>query len=307
MDAYPTKTYPAGSPEWLQQRRTALGGSEIATILGLSPWKSHYTLWWEKKGHQPHPMNPIRAAIGHGLEQTAADLFTTRHPEYSTMRTGCWQSKTRPWQLAEPDRLVCLPGSRKPIGFIEIKTVDTSSAWQWGPDRGGNNDIPPYYLTQVQWYMSTLGIHTAWLVALIGYSEYREYEIQHDPSLEQKILTTAKDFITSLKNNTPPDPDTSTSTYETIREQHPQITPNTTTDISQELAAEYLQASEAYKNAETRLTGAKTQLALAMGDTQYATWRGIKLARRMARGTTGTPYVTATPKGLHDVKALLCA
>ncbi len=36
--------------EWLEDRRKGIGGSDVATILGLNQYKSAYQLWLEKTG-----------------------------------------------------------------------------------------------------------------------------------------------------------------------------------------------------------------------------------------------------------------
>ena len=36
--------YKSGSQEWLDLRKTGIGGSEVASILGCSKWTSAYTL-----------------------------------------------------------------------------------------------------------------------------------------------------------------------------------------------------------------------------------------------------------------------
>ena len=33
---------------WLQERRSGLGGSDVAAIIGASPWKTYAALWAEK-------------------------------------------------------------------------------------------------------------------------------------------------------------------------------------------------------------------------------------------------------------------
>ena len=39
-----------GSPEWLTFRKTGIGGSDAAAILGMSPFKSNIEVWEEKVG-----------------------------------------------------------------------------------------------------------------------------------------------------------------------------------------------------------------------------------------------------------------
>ena len=70
-----------GSPEWTEARRTRLGGSEIAAVLGLSPWTSPFTLWHVKAGSvEPEPGNRW-TEWGHRLEPVVAAKFLDEHPE----------------------------------------------------------------------------------------------------------------------------------------------------------------------------------------------------------------------------------
>ncbi|HFC9341278.1 TPA: YqaJ viral recombinase family protein, partial [Enterococcus hirae] len=36
--------------EWLEDRKKGIGGSDVATVLGLNKYKSPYQLWLEKTG-----------------------------------------------------------------------------------------------------------------------------------------------------------------------------------------------------------------------------------------------------------------
>ncbi len=36
-------------PQYLEERRKGIGGSDIAAILGLSPWKTAYQVYQEKR------------------------------------------------------------------------------------------------------------------------------------------------------------------------------------------------------------------------------------------------------------------
>src|SRR5512139_912790 len=41
--------------EWLKERSNGIGGSDAAPICGLSPWKSAYQVWLEKRGEADGP------------------------------------------------------------------------------------------------------------------------------------------------------------------------------------------------------------------------------------------------------------
>ena len=34
--------------EWLEWRRGGLGGSDVAGVLGVSPWATPFSVWWSK-------------------------------------------------------------------------------------------------------------------------------------------------------------------------------------------------------------------------------------------------------------------
>lgn len=36
--------------KWLEMRKSGIGGSEAAAIVGLNPWKSAFQLWMERQG-----------------------------------------------------------------------------------------------------------------------------------------------------------------------------------------------------------------------------------------------------------------
>ena len=35
---------------WLEERRKGIGGSDVAAIMGLSPWKTAYQVYQDKRG-----------------------------------------------------------------------------------------------------------------------------------------------------------------------------------------------------------------------------------------------------------------
>ena len=49
--------------DWLQVRRSGIGGSDAAAALGLSPWKSALELWQEKVSGQRQPTQENEAMI----------------------------------------------------------------------------------------------------------------------------------------------------------------------------------------------------------------------------------------------------
>lgn len=64
-----------GSPEWLEFRKNKIGASDVAVIMGNSPYKTAFELWEEKTGRrEPPPMNAAMA-YGHANEDEIRALY----------------------------------------------------------------------------------------------------------------------------------------------------------------------------------------------------------------------------------------
>lgn len=72
------------SPEWLEYRKTGIGGSDAAVILGLSSFKSNVELWEEKVGLREPPdiSDKPQVRYGKNAEDVLRDLFALDHPQY---------------------------------------------------------------------------------------------------------------------------------------------------------------------------------------------------------------------------------
>mgnify|MGYP003308094406 CR=1 FL=1 len=62
--------------EWLARRRQGIGGSDVAAILGLSPWRTALDVYHDKTGAEKPEAETENMRIGTALEQFVADRFT---------------------------------------------------------------------------------------------------------------------------------------------------------------------------------------------------------------------------------------
>lgn len=147
--------------QWLQERQNGVGGSDVAAIMGLSPWKAPYTLWAEKTGRvKPEDISGKEAvAMGTELESDVVAMYKRRNPEARVQVVNAIaQSIKRPWARASVDGLTSDP--KLGVGVLEIKTGGSEKAWEHG--------VPLYYQTQVQHYLSVTGYAFADVAALVG-------------------------------------------------------------------------------------------------------------------------------------------
>lgn len=274
-----------GSEAWHEARFKGIGGSEIASILGINNFKSRYILWMEKAGIIPRNQddNPL-FEWGHRLEPVIIEKFAEAHPEYRVLPGGSWRNSDRPFQLANPDgRLLNLETGEFEI--LEIKTSMTGAGWGPGP-----NDIPAKYVAQVRWYLDTFGFTDAWIVVLIGGFEYREYRIFADPAKTIEMRDSAAAFVYSLGTGEAPPIDGGEDTYAYLRERNMSIDPKGKVELDEALVGLVMDSKQQLAFAESEMLRAKGHLLAHMGTAKTATFEGKTIASRQAKGE-GVPFV----------------
>ena len=305
--------FEVGSPEWAAARAHGLGGSEIAAVLGLSPWESAFSLWHRKTGTAATiPDNPI-LEWGRRLEDAIAEKWAAQHADVMLSQTGMWHHADRPWQIASPDRLIydltlgCACGARGnepcdcttptdwvpepwPHAVLEIKTARDDLGW----GEPGTDEIPVYYRAQVLWYLDALGLDVCHLAVLIGGSDYREYTVTASPGEAALMRDEAENFLATIRAGLRPPIDGSDITYQLIREQHPDIEP-ADYPVPMEIAEPYLDALAAHKAAEEEKRRTTAVLADAMHTCRRAIYLGQTIATRVPGRDGKPPYLRATP------------
>jgi len=281
-------TYDRENPAWHAARAARLGGSEVAAVLGLSKWTSPFTLWHRKAGRVGEQRDNVDMQLGRLLEPVIGQAFTEAHPELRVCRTGTWVHRDRDWQLASPDWIGyarrALP-RREPV-IVEGKVVDDD--YEWGEE--GTDEIPPYYLTQVRWYLDVFGFQRCHLMALFLRGRcFREYIIDADERDQTMMRRRGRAFLDSIAADDPPALDSSLGTYLTVRELHPDID-GADVQLDPALADAYRAAADQAAAAKAEHQLQTSRVAAAMGTAQRALVGADVIARRQAKGG-GTPYI----------------
>lgn len=159
--------------EWLHQRTLGVGGSDVAAIMGISPWKTPAQVWLEKTGRaMPEDLSDKPyVEFGNIMEPLIGRWYADRHPDRIVRRVNAiCKSKERPWAQASLDYEVC-DGGR--WGVLEIKTARTAQDWQDG--------VPLYYQTQIIHYMTVTGRRFADVAVFFRDTcEFREFRVEYD-------------------------------------------------------------------------------------------------------------------------------
>lgn len=272
----------SGSKEWLELRKTGIGGSEVAAICGFSKWTSPYTLWCQKVGIISDTIAPNSAMEwGTRLEPVIMDKFEDAHPELSIYRDiGTWHHQSRRWQVTNPDGIFETASGE--LGVIEVKTAMYEDDWK--------NGVPRYYETQVQWYLQTFGLDKAYVVVLFHGNSYVEYEVFANDFAQGIALEEVQAFLHYVENKVQPDYDGSKSTLETVRYQNPEINPDLEVEVG-DLGFEYLEANLAYLSAQQKLNLSKSKVLAVMGLAKKGLVAGKPAFTRTSRSGS-VPFLT---------------
>lgn len=160
--------------DWSDFRRLGIGGSDVASIMGINRYRSPMEVWLEKTGRKPSPdlSDNEKVEWGNRLEGAVRQKFRDAHPELEVTEMGVTLvDKARPWAHANLDGRIQDGDS---TGVLEIKTVGAERRHDW------DDGVPDYYMAQVTHYLAVTGWGFAYVAALFGGQHYEEWRIERD-------------------------------------------------------------------------------------------------------------------------------
>lgn len=270
---------PDGDREaWLEQRRKGVGGSDVAAIMGLSPYRGAYEVWAEKSGliEAPDISNKPAVIWGNILEPVVGEHYAENHPDREVRRLNAvCQSIERPWAQASLDYEVKDP--ELGWGVLEIKTAGQRSEGKW------DDGVPLFYQTQVAHYLSVTGRAFADVAVLIGGQDYREYRIMRDEDDIRAVESAVDEFWQRVQTGEEPPVDGSPGEAEALFKRH-QTSDGEVWDCGDmpREVADYIYYKETADAAKERLDKAGNALKRLIGD---------------RKGISCPDYVVTWPRG----------
>ena len=276
---------------WHELRRGGVTASEIAAILGLSPWQSAFNLYWSKTNAWTGDDNEFMSA-GRHLEDAIADWWMAECDPLENMQArpaGLYAHPDRRWQLATPDRLLyrTCPGcdgesfrsqhdgslwvctdclevdgcDPKLIALLECKWV--AHSWDgWGEP--GTDEIPVYYRAQALWQLDTLGVDEVHF-AVLGPGGFRAYGPIRRDEADLKVMRAAGEaFHNRVITGEVPDLDGHSATLGALKQLHPSVGEGDV-EVPVELAETYRRARALKKRAEDLTDRCEARIRAALG------------------------------------------
>lgn len=257
------------TPEWLAERLSSIGASEVAAVLGISKWQTPLSIYHAKMG-VPSDFPEELSYVTHASEDVVAGWVEKFHPEWGTVEPGFMaRSTSAPWLHATFDRILLQPdGVRIPL---QIKTGHQNAAKSW------DDGVPADYQIQEQLEMFVYGAQLARLVVMHGGRTFAHYDIARDDDfLNNFVIPTTGDFWTeNVLAKVPPQPFTSAeaaaywpaNAEETVE----------ATEVELEQWVTYGGLLEAAKAIETKLDAVKFELQQTMKTATRMTYNGAPL------------------------------
>ncbi len=183
-------------PQWLEERRRVIGGSDVAAIMGMNPWKTAYRVYQEK-----------RKEVEDWQGNQATDWGKRMEPALRQ-----WYSDVTGRPVRLPDKIIVsgkypfmgasLDGYTDDGRIVEIKTARNVRGW----GEPGTNEIPEYYVLQVQHYMIVTGFEVTDIPVSIAGGPPELYEVPADRELQEMIIEVCANFWRRVQEGNPPDP-----------------------------------------------------------------------------------------------------
>lgn len=189
--------------EWLNLRRTGIGGSEAGAVCGLNPYSSPLKVYRDKTEPLP-PQEADNEAVrqGHDLEDYVARRFMEATGLKVRRSNYMYRSVENPFMIADVDRLV----TGEDAG-LECKTAGAYSADKWK-----DGDIPLHYVMQCYHYMAVTGKRVWYIAAVILGQEFVYRRLEWDDALIGKLIEMERRFWTGyVEKGILPAPDGSAS------------------------------------------------------------------------------------------------
>lgn len=181
--------------EWLEYRRTGIGGSDASTTMGLSPFVTARDLYYDKLNIVSaidDESNWVQKEIGNLLEDLVAKIFHVKTGYKIFQRKIMYRHPLFPFMLADLDYFIKLPDQTTAI--LEIKTTNANAIGKWWD--GDREIIPINYALQGRHYMSVMNVNKVFFCCLYGNSE-DEVIIRHldrDLIYEAEMIYMEKHF-----------------------------------------------------------------------------------------------------------------
>ena len=169
--------------EWLLARqKQGIGASEVGAMMGLSPYRTPFDVWFEKVSPEPIEIadnGPMKR--GRMLEEIVAKMYADESGRVVENDDKIRIHTTCEYVFASLDRVITDNEDGNGPGVLECKTVTAQAAKSW------DAEIPTVYFLQVQQQLAVTG-WTWGVIAVLNVDTWKLTTIRFER--DEKIIAT---------------------------------------------------------------------------------------------------------------------
>lgn len=179
-----TATAAMSRTEWLELRKTGIGGSDAGAVCGLNPYASPISVYLDKTSDTAEYRDNEAMRQGRDLEDYVARRFMEETGLKVHRSNAMYRSRRYPFMIADVDRFV----TGQDAG-LECKTASPYNADKWK-----EGSIPPHYVLQCYHYMAVTGKRTWYIAVVILGQEFRYAKLTWDDRIIEDLIRMEEAF-----------------------------------------------------------------------------------------------------------------
>lgn len=247
--------------DWLELRKSSIGGSDAATCVNMNQYSSLITLYADKKGLSKDRADNEAMRLGRDLEQYVAERFCEKEGKKVRNDYFMYADDEYEFLTANIDRRVVGENAG-----LEAKTMGSFNGYNLEA-----GEIPSHYYCQVQHYMMVMGFDKMYLAILVLQRGLYTFEIPRNDDFIRQLREAEVDFWTNyVEKNVVPEPDGSDASLATLKEFYPQSAKGTEVTIPglDRLVQDYKAAADREKEAKELKTTIQSQICAKLGSNE---------------------------------------
>jgi putative phage-type endonuclease len=272
-------------------RRSGIGSSEAAAILGVNPFLGKHGLWLLKTGRAETEVTE-QMIIGNCYEPAILSVYAMK-TGYRLENPPTVRHEKFPYIVDSVDALAYSGDSESPVCAVEVKRPTVFGYSKYGEP--GTDQIPMYYIVQGLFHMGVHGVDVCEYPVDFGYGEIRVYRTHFDKELFLGIAAECEKFwVEHIEADVEPEKDGSAVTKKWLDKKYSHrsgemlVADYETEKLMRELAGlkekekQIKDAQETIKNSIKDVIGDNHGIKTSDGQIKY-TWSVNKNNKRIFR------------------------
>ena len=260
-----------------EQRTKHVGASDVAAIMGMSPYGSAHDVWLAKTGRVDDVEETDAMVFGNAAERMVQDLWKHYQGSQLVKPTATFMDRAMDGILrVNPDFFIGKAQRGSPLVQAKASMRATRDD-DWGTP--GTSEVPPFVYAQEQAEMAACDSDIASVGRVFGgfVAGFSIYHVPRDADFIEIMRDAIGNFWHNcvLKDTPPPESQASIDALSRRKRE-----PGSVVQVDPQIVADFLAAKATLKEAEAVEEAAKARLLQALGDAEEGAVEGYSVSYR---------------------------